>query len=234
MATLIIHMHLENDEKLCKLGQSFIDLSGVQAKKTEHVKEQIENTDTEPSSFAVFEDATLKYIAQAESLKPGAIKEHIPAIEPKSSVDERGVTFDHRFCGESKQPFYASGPRTGQWKKRRGVEEADYDAWHKSECFRCGRKSDEKEPLVDTAQAFNTAALNTNVEDEPPSTPGELIVWISEKQAAGILEQSDIDAVYAACGTTVNTLFEEQPAEQLTARILTLYNRLRLLIPKSV
>lgn len=45
-------------------------------------------------------------------------------------MDKKGVSFIPAVCGEAKDPFYASGPRKGQWKKKRGatVTDAEYDA----------------------------------------------------------------------------------------------------------
>ena len=33
-------------------------------------------------------------------------------------LDLNGVAFDPKFCAESKDPFYNTGKKTGQWKKR--------------------------------------------------------------------------------------------------------------------
>lgn len=45
-------------------------------------------------------------------------------------VDANGVPFDDAMCARAKEPFYTSGPQKGQWKKRKGVSEDDYNKWY--------------------------------------------------------------------------------------------------------
>lgn len=49
------------------------------------------------------------------------------ATTSKPTHDEKGVQFIPAICGQAAKPFYASGPRKGQWKKRQGVDEVEYD-----------------------------------------------------------------------------------------------------------
>ena len=49
------------------------------------------------------------------------------------AVDLHGVAFDQAYCARAEEPFYTTGPRSGQWKKKRGVDDAAYDKWYTSQ-----------------------------------------------------------------------------------------------------
>lgn len=49
------------------------------------------------------------------------------ATTSKPTHDERGVMFIPAICGQANDPFYSTGPNKGQWKKRKGVDPAEYD-----------------------------------------------------------------------------------------------------------
>lgn len=145
-------------------------------------------------------------------------------------VDHKGVPFDPAFCGEAAEPFYGSGKRAGQWKKRRGVEEADYDAWHASQCT-AAPASAEAEPDAAPANAgaafappASTAASAPTTPAQPtPSTAGELMQWVSEKQAAGLLTQADVNAAYAQAGVALGDLFPPTAPDVVAQNVAAAY-----------
>ena len=52
-------------------------------------------------------------------------------------VDHNGVEKNAEFCGNAASPFYGSGKRKGQWKKRQGVADEAYDEWYAEERAGC-------------------------------------------------------------------------------------------------
>lgn len=103
-------------------------------------------------------------------------------------TDEKGVAFDPAFCSKAAQPFYGSGKKKGQWKKRQGVDEDLYDEWYAGELLKHTVTEQEPEP-----EQFNAGAVfgQQPTENPPPAssitTVGELMVWVSEQTAAGNL-----------------------------------------------
>lgn len=139
-------------------------------------------------------------------------------------VDEKGVAKDPNFCGTAAVPFYASGKRAGQWKKRQGVDDAVYDAWYEAALARLEPADDaDEEP-----QEVNTAAAFGGKPAEAPkartfSNAGEFMAWVSEQQTAGHLSQADIDAAYRQTGVQVQDLFNPALAGKSIAAV---YNAL--------
>lgn len=139
----------------------------------------------------------------AES-EPSAPSETNAAAE----ADSNGVPFNPAFCGRAAEPFYATGKMAGQWKKRKGVDQSEYDAWY-------ARQLSEPEPeQVNASTAFKAPA----VEQEPvPADAGELMVWVSNKQQAGVLTQDQFDAAFAAAGIGMQDLFGPNSATAVPA-----------------
>ncbi|MCH9838640.1 hypothetical protein K0U83_23455 [bacterium] len=145
-----------------------------------------------------------------------------PAPQTGRLLDGKCVPFNAAYCGESKDPFYTTGRQIGQWKKRRGVEQADYDTWYEGELGKVGAQA----PSAGTATGpgsstatsahatapFNTAAAFGAQPDAPAAEPaptdvGALMVWISEKQASKLLTQEDVNAAYQVTGVSTADLF---------------------------
>lgn len=126
-------------------------------------------------------------------------------------VDEKGVAKDDKYCGTAAKPFYGSGKRKGQWKKRQGVADEDYDAWYASQLT--GETVEEKKDTpINTSEAFGGAQTQ---EDDKPTTLNELMVWISERQAGGHLTEAQVTEAYAANGVqNIATLFSMPPPAQ--------------------
>ena len=82
-----------------------------------------------------------------------------------AQVDHHGVSFDPEFCSSAKQPFYESGPMSGQWKKKRGIDEAAYTAWYDS------HDVDDPPPVEAPAPAPDTDTAAAFSADAPPPSP---------------------------------------------------------------
>lgn len=140
--------------------------------------------------------------------------------KPDAKADRYGVKFDPDFCGQATDPFYGSGKREGQWKKKRGVSDEDYDAWYRSQL---AAPADEPSPEeVDTAAAFS--AFAAELAPEAPANAGQLMRWIAERQAAGHLTQQAIDGAYADVGQqlgmhAVTALFDPNTEAQAVAAL---------------
>lgn len=138
-----------------------------------------------------------------------------PAELPSgAAVDEHGVLFDPEFCGEATEPFYGSGKKKGQWKKRRGVDEGDYVSWYNAQLLEQPLAREEDEPEVaraDTAAAFGSGAAESAREADAPDDLGTFMLWVSERQAAGRIGQDDINAAYAQAGIEPSAIFQGEP-----------------------
>lgn len=106
-----------------------------------------------------------------------------------TSKDQKGVEFNADFCSKSEKPFYDKGTRQGQWKKRRGVEETEYDKWYAGELSKQSPVSTDEREGVNTAAAFTQ---ETPAAPEPTgptiNTFGDLMGWVADKQNAGLLD----------------------------------------------
>ena len=164
----------------------------------------------------------------AHGLSPSTIPKAEPEIEveeeeeeiPDSTlfadtnveVDEKGVAFDKAYCAKAKDPFFKTGKRAGQWKKARGVDDAVYDAWHASQAG----SAPEPEVETNTAAAFGAAPTAT----VKPANAGQLVKWVGEKTAAGLLNQGVLEATYAELGFKMADAFADP------LKVQALYNAL--------
>lgn len=175
---------------------------------------------------------------------PAAASTAAPAPAAQTSVDMKGVQFDPEMCAKAKDPFYGSGARQGQWKKRHGVDMDDYDAWYSGELAANKEMAAGAENVaspapapVNTQNAFaapaQTVAAPTAtttpapVADPPPADCGSFIAWVSKKQAAGLLSQEDIGNAYQKAGVQdVMQLFPPTPPETVKQNVQNLYQLL--------
>lgn len=142
-------------------------------------------------------------------------------------VDTKGVAFNADFCGNAAEPFYGTGPRAGQWKKRKGVDDAAYDKWYEDALLALApagtltetSEDDDTPPPVNTGAAFSSttpAAGGAPAGKPAPQTAGEFMAWVSEKQAGGSLSQAQIQAAYGMAGVQVADLFTPDAAAVAT------------------
>ena len=135
-------------------------------------------------------------------------------------VDRHGVPFDGAMCGKAAEPFYGSGKKSGQWKKKVGVDQADYDAWYAAERAKVDAATAAESASTeafDTSQAFGQQAA---VEPSAaPKTPGDFMGWASEQTTAGHFTQADITQAYASAGVDNIALFNPATAEDAIAKV---------------
>ena len=152
--------------------------------------------------------------------------------------DQHGVAFNEHYCGEAQDPFYSSGKRSGQWKKKRGVSDQDYDDWYAEELAELrgagpdGEGEHHPDP-VNTAGAFGSGGQAQGQQQQTASGPkdtGEFMGWVSEKQAAGLLTQQDIQDAYNQTGLQVPDLFPPNDPQTVAGNVQRLYD---LLAPKA-
>ena len=146
--------------------------------------------------------------------------------EQPAQVDTKKVPFNAEFCGNAAKPFYASGPRNGQWKKRQGVDDAAYDAWYTEQTALLLAQTaggDDDEP-VNTAGAFGTGDDSGAAQAEPaPTDCGGFMGWVSAQQAANLLTQDDIGEAYKAVGVAVTDLFPPNDEATVAGHVAKLY-----------
>lgn len=133
--------------------------------------------------------------------------EVIQQVADSLRVDQHGVPFDDRYCGEAEEPFYTSGKMRGQWKKRRGVEEPEYLSWYEAQRPVPAPAEPAPLPFQGVAAAFG-APIEPAAAKPLPANAGELMAWAAELQAAGRLIQADITAAYAEQGLSLLDIFE--------------------------
>ena len=165
------------------------------------------------------------------------------------NLDEKGVGFNAAMCGKAAKPFYGSGKTKGQWKKRQGVETADYDQWYRlsleqvsngggeqeqeqidsSTAFTPNDQGDNVTP-IDTANAFAGKQNGQVIDDGQNHQPqgaggltfadaGAFMQWLSEQQAANLLTAGDIDSAYQATSSTMGDLFDPSKAANAIAQV---------------
>lgn len=156
------------------------------------------------------------------------------ADQANAPRDQHGVAFNVHYCGEAQDPFYSSGKRSGQWKKKRGVSDKDYDGWYAEELAELrGGSTDEEghQPgPVNTAGAFDNGQTQQQSAPAAPQDAGEFMGWVSEKQAGGHITQDDIQQAYNQAGVQVTDLFPPNDPQTIAGRIRQLYD---LLAPKA-
>lgn len=184
----------------------------------EKVKTDAASSATEPASTI---DHSAEETAAGAAAQAGSDASNAHA--GAGSVDEKGVTKDDDYCATAKVPFYGTGKRKGQWKKRQGVDEDEYDEWYASELAKVVKtETPQEETKVDTAAAFGKKQEPTNTAAGAPQNGGDFMTWISEQQNAGNITQADLDAAYYATGVQVGDLFGAAGGEA----VAKMYNEL--------
>lgn len=148
-------------------------------------------------------------------------------------VDEKGVPFNAEFCGVAAKPFYGSGKKKGQWKKKQGVDEDAYDEWYAGELLGAGivDEGDNDETAddtpIETAGAFGG---QTAAEEQPsgntPKDAGELMAWVAEMQAGGHLAATAVQTAYANAGVSPADLFNPATSAKAVADVYTILSNM--------
>ncbi len=170
-----------------------------------------------------------------DQLKPEADKKgSIFDQAAGTRVDQNGVMFNSALCANAAVPFYGTGNQKGQWKRRKGVTAAAYDAWYLPALASLPGALDKPEgaAAVNTAGAFGGAATQAPAEAEPapaeaepaPEDCGAFMGWVSAKQAAGLLTQEDIGRAYNVAGIEVTDLFPPNDEATVKGNVTSLFN----------
>lgn len=133
------------------------------------------------------------------------------------SVDGNGVAFDETYCGRAAEPFYTTGKRQGQWKKRKGVDDAAYDNWYASQLG--GQASAADAPptaqddtptppsLFDASAAFAAPQQAPAGASRPPlRSIGDLMAYTSELIAQGAVSEEQVSQAWAKVGVEIKDL----------------------------
>jgi hypothetical protein len=141
--------------------------------------------------------------------------EHVGQIE--SRVDDNRVVFDAKYCGEAAVPFYASGKRKGQWKKRKSVDEANYDEWYAGELMDsiCDASQERDEPEPNLEKTTNAFKKEPVVEAVIPENFGELMAWFSNQQTAGNYEAQHLEQAFKALNLSTLDLVQDATGEKV-------------------
>lgn len=194
-----VTIETDNEDLAARIGLALAGQSGAAAEvEPEEVKTVVPSV-TPPTGSG---DGS----AGAGSAEPQA------TAQGGGEPDEKGVLFDADYCGKAAVPFYASGKREGQWKKRKGVTDEDYDAWYAGELAAVAsadERAEKEEDVEDDAFDVAGAVANTNTAEDPaPTNMGELMNWVSKMQAAGRLTP---DSMTQACTATGKTFSDIMP-----------------------
>lgn len=129
----------------------------------------------------------------------------VGALVEAATTDVNGVEFDPMYCASAADPFYGSGKRKGQWKKKRGVTDEIYDAWYVTQgpAESTPEPEEVKAPGA-TAEAFGAPAVDY------PKTGGDFMAWVAERQAAGKITQADVTKAWADVGVDMGQIFSPQ------------------------
>ncbi len=163
------------------------------------------------SQFADVTPASLILDPDATAAGPGVLPE----------LDTKGVGFSLKYCGVSAKPFYESGKMSGQWKKRRGVDQGVYDDWYAGELQPGAAQTAVNDAPINTAGAFN--GQTTETPTTAPTTAGAFMEWVSNKQVAGLLDAEDVKTAYTLAGFVLTALVPPNADDVVAERIAGLY-----------
>lgn len=193
--------------------------------------EQHVEVETDPNERSVVQSATVTTGSGEVAASAGGVSQTALA---GGNVDEKGVSFNGEFCGKAAIPFYGSGKKKGQWKKRQGVDEDAYDEWYAEALL--GDKVEE-EPK-DTAQTETTSdgniaasmfaasdAQNAAASEDVPQDAGQLMKWVSEQQVAGNITQQQVTDAYTALQLPFDAVMN--PAYPVANNCAAIYNHLK-------
>lgn len=149
-------------------------------------------------------------------------------------LDENKVPFNDQFCGKATVPFYGSGKKKGQWKKRQGVDEAAYDNWYAAALKAVKAAAPTKTSAAEASSDSNLAAAAFGARGNQhqqqatgghiPQDAGQLMKWVSEQQAAGNINQQQVTDAYRALNLPFDAIMN--PAYPIAQNCAAIYNHL--------
>lgn len=215
-ATLLAFAHLLNE-----LGGG-VPLAAADVVKTPvgAVEKAVATPSAEDIEAAAY---AAQVAADEQEARDDALTDDVP-------IDTNGVPKDDEFCGNAAIPFYSSGKRPGQWKKRQGVADAAYDAWYvealaalpEADAFR-GALADAAGDDISDAAFGNTEAAGADTAPAAPTTAGEFMTWVAEQQTAGHFTAEEVLGAYATAGVAVVDLFPPNTVSDVAKRVAAVY-----------
>jgi len=230
MAQITLDTNADSPAVLKKLGSTILEMAHEFEREqgvTQALNEQkpvaivegrteiVDRTDSQPVDDTP--ELTERDLGNGEGAPTSAQQGADAASAAQSNVDLNGVGFNINYCGKAKEPFYASGKRAGQWKKRKGVDDVNYDAWYAAELNALDNGEKIQENDFDVSAAFTETPQAKEAPAVTFEGPGEFMQWVSEKSAAGLLTQEVIGAAYTQLGLDTMAIFTLQGDEQLEA-----------------
>lgn len=182
------------------------------------VTEEVSHTDPNASSA----DQSVTHEQKAEAAL---------AASDGAQVDEKGVPFNPELCGKAAIPFYGSGKKKGQWKKRQGVDEDAYDEWYTEALLGARIEEEPEEQATETTSDSNVAAnafgsqQQAATDENVPQDAGQLMKWVSEQQAAGNITQQQVTDAYTALQLPFDAVMN--PAYPVADNCAAIYNHLK-------
>jgi len=213
-ATILEMAHEFEREGLAKTPGKSVEQFDKTVETLEPPKGAVEKELARPGDTDTDEETLGNDSAGQETVTPGA------GAAQDAQRDLNGVEFDGAFCSRAKDPHYATGKRKGQWKKRKGVTDEQYDAWYDGQ-LNAGDNREFLDDLagagddIDVSTAFGAASKAQKVAERDFTGVGEFMAWTSEKVAAQLLTQEDIGGAYNQLGLEAMALFQLAGAEQL-------------------
>jgi hypothetical protein len=148
-------------------------------------------------------------LADLSKEEPAVVAEETQGLP----LDHNGVPHSAEWCCalSSKSTFYGSGKKAGQWKKRVNTDEAGYDAWYAGELAKLQGPGAETDTPYDVAAAFGAEAATGGEDPEYFENGADLMVWVGEQTALGVMDQTDLEAACKACHLQPTDLFPTSP-----------------------
>lgn len=166
---------------------------------------------------------------------PGYLQDN-EGVTPAADVlqyDTKGVPFNRDLCAISKEPFYSSGPRAGQWKKRKGVGEDRYENWYRDAQSQLTTAPNAMAHANSStaAQVFakGTGATAPTETAAPPPTagPGHLFKWLTGLQTSGQITREGVDASWRKAGLTMTDLLPPTTPAAIEQNLVALYRAIQ-------
>jgi hypothetical protein len=158
-------------------------------------------------------------------IETGAPVSAVEELTEAPDVDEKGVPFNAEFCGKATIPFYGSGKKKGQWKKRQGIDQAAYDEWY-AKALPPAEVEVEEEDSTIAASLFAASDAQPAVSDEDvPQDAGQLMRWVSEQQVAGNITQQQVTDAYTALQLPFDAVMSS--AHPVADNCAAIYNHLK-------
>lgn len=176
-------------------------------------------------------DAIMQLPALKKAFAPATVEHVADAALGAPQVDEKGVPFNAELCGKAAIPFYGSGKKKGQWKKRQGVDEDAYDEWYAEALLGARIEEDPEDQATETTSDSSVAAnffgeqQTAAAGEDVPQDAGQLMKWVSEQQAAGNITQQQVTDAYTALQLPFDAVMN--PAYPVADNCAAIYNHLK-------